>query len=68
MYNIKIYKNDAYELICKAEIETDIENNFMDTYGYKLKVGRRGWNELGDCSWHIYTAMCKIGNEWEPTV
>ena len=50
MYNIKIYKNDAYELICKAEIETDIENNFMDTYGYKLKVGRRGWNELGDCS------------------
>ena len=37
-----IQKTDADELICKAEIDTDIENKRMDT-----KRGR-GWDELVD--------------------
>ena len=53
MYNIEIYKNDAYELICKAVIETDIENNFMDTYGYKLKVGWIGRLQLKHILYYV---------------
>ena len=38
--------------------DTDVENKRMDTKG----VG--GWDELGDCDWHIYTidTMYKIDN------
>ena len=31
------------DLICKAEIDTDVENKSMDTKGE-----RGGWDELGD--------------------
>ena len=41
--NYLIYKSDTDEFICKAEIDTDVENKPMDT-----KVGRGGCNELGD--------------------
>ena len=56
MYNIEIYKNDAHELICKAEIETDIENNFMDTLDTNLR-----WDEEDGMNWEttvdIYTLL-----------
>jgi len=32
------------EPICKAEIDTDVENKCMDT-----KEEKEGWDELGDC-------------------
>ena len=63
MYNIEIYKNDAYELICKAEIETERENNFMDTYGYKR------WEEENGMNWETavdtYSLLCvkQVTNE-----
>ena len=39
----RIQKNDTDELICKAEIETDIENKRVDTKGR-----RAWWDELRD--------------------
>ena len=40
----RIYKNDTDELICKAEIETDVESGRMDN-----GVGGEGrWDESGD--------------------
>ena len=41
-----IQKNGRDEPVCKAEIDTDVENKCMDTKGGK----RRGWwwDELGD--------------------
>ena len=30
-------------IICKTEIDTDIENKWIDTKG-----GQEGWDELGD--------------------
>ena len=35
-------ENSTDEPICKAEIETDVENKCMDT-----KAGKRGWDEMG---------------------
>ena len=37
------------ELICKAEIETQMREQ---TYGCQGRQG--GWNELGDWDWHVY--------------
>ena len=36
--------------ICKAEKDTDVENEYIDT-----KEEGGGWKELGDWDWHIYT-------------
>ena len=43
MHICGIQKNGVDDLICKAEIETDVENKSMDTKG-----GKGGWDELGD--------------------
>ena len=43
------------ELICEAEIVTNVENK----HGYKGKE-ERVWDELGDYDWHIHTAIYKI--------
>ena len=53
MWNLEKYYRG---LICKAEIETDVENKHMAP-----KRGRLG-DELGDWDWHIYTidTMYKI--------
>ena len=37
-------------IICKREINTDIENKWIDTKG-----GQKGWDELGDWDRHIHT-------------
>ena len=36
------------ELVCKAEIETQRENERMDTKGGSAVAGGRVWDELGD--------------------
>ena len=28
--------------------------------------GDRGWDELGDWDWHVYTTIHEIDNEWAP--
>ena len=38
------------EPICKAEIDTNVDHKPIET-----KVGRRGWDELGDWDRHIHT-------------
>ena len=38
-------------------IPINIEKKHMDT-----KVGKRGWDELGDWNWDTFTTMCKIDN------
>ena len=53
----EIEKNGTDELICKAEIVTDVENKCRDTKGE-----RRGWNGLGDWDWRLYTIMHKTDN------
>ena len=40
MWNLE---NSTDEPICKAEIETDVENKCLDT-----KEGKREWDEMGD--------------------
>ena len=40
-------KNGTGELICKADIETAVENKHMDTKGGKWQ-GWWWWDELGD--------------------
>ena len=39
----EIQKNDIDHLICKTELKTHVENKYKD-----IKVGKGGWNELGD--------------------
>lgn len=49
-------KNGTDEPICKAEIDTDIENKCLD---FKQEMGK--WDEQGDCDSHIYIyTMYKI--------
>ena len=43
MHICRIQKNGIEDLICKAEVETDIENKCIDTKGERV-----GWEELGD--------------------
>ena len=43
MHVCGIQKNGTDEPVCKAEIETDVENKQMDTKG-----GKGRWDELGD--------------------
>ena len=50
------------EHICKAELEIDVKYKSMH-----IKE-RGGWEELGDCDWHIYTNVYNIDNWWKPTV
>ena len=33
MHICRIYKNGIHDLICKAEIDTDVQNKHMDTKG-----------------------------------
>ena len=40
-----IQKNGTEEPICKAEIETEVENKRMDTKGWGEKG--KGWDKLG---------------------
>ena len=53
-----LHLNGIDDLICKAEIETDIGNNYMDT------KGEGDGEELGDWDSHTYTidAMYKMDN------
>ena len=37
--------------------DIDIESKRVDT-----KWGKKGWDELGDWDWHIYTTMSKRDN------
>ena len=61
MHICEIQKNGTDEPICKAEIETDVENKCMDTKG-----GKAGW--VGGCGGgvnqeigiDIYTLICII--------
>ena len=41
-------KNGTDEPVCRAEIETDVENKRMDTKGGKQQGGWWWWDELGD--------------------
>ena len=41
--------------------DTDVENNHMDTKGGKQRLGGVG-DELGDCDWHVYTDVYKVGD------
>ena len=43
-------ESDIDHLICKTELKTHVENKYKD-----IKVGKGGWNELGDEDWHLYT-------------
>ena len=37
--------------------DTDVANGCVDMGGRE----KRGWGELGDQHWHIYTTMCQTG-------
>ena len=50
-----IYKNDIDELICMAEIETQIQRTNLWT-----PRGEERWDGLEDWDWHIYTSTYKI--------
>ena len=52
-----IQKNGTDELICKAEIETQVQRTNLWT-----PRGAGWWNELGYWDLHIYTIMYKIDN------
>ena len=53
MWNLE---NNTGELISRAEIETQVENQCIDT------KDRREWDELEDKNWHIQSSMYKIDN------
>ena len=59
MHICGIYKNDIDDLICKAEVETQIQRTNI-----QILRGKGGWEELGDCDRHMYTidTMYKIDN------
>ena len=50
-----IQKNGTDEHICRAAMETDIENKLMD-----VKKGRRRWDEWREQCGNIYTTVCII--------
>ena len=43
-----IQKNGADELVCRAEIDTEVENKRMDTKWGKAEEWWWWWDELGD--------------------
>ena len=45
MWNLK---NGTDELVCKAEIETQMQRTNISTKGGKWQGGGGGWDELGD--------------------
>ena len=55
MWNLEKWYRLTY--LQSRKRDSEIENKCMDT-----KEGMRGWGELGDWDWHIYTRMYKIDN------
>ena len=52
-----IYNDGPDELICRAGMETDIENRLTDT---EVEGERREWDEWKDYHGNTYTTLCKI--------
>ena len=49
MWNLEKWYNWPY-IVHKEEADMDVENKHMDT-----KEAEKGWDELRDWVWHIYT-------------
>ena len=58
MCNLEKWYNWTY-IVHIAEADTDVESKHMD-----LKEAEKGWDELGDWDWHVYTidTMYSIDN------
>ena len=53
MHICGIQKNGTDDPVCKAEIDTDVENKHMDTKG-----GKRGQGMNSEIGIDIYTLIC----------